>query len=266
MIESAQKELEIFKPITFVERTHKYFIEGAPSGSVSVTGFINKLKPKFDVDKWASIKAKKLGISVDEMKFIWSEKNLFSTTLGTCFHKIAESVYTGARYSVNRDELRRSLGDNLYDDLKTILPVFVDQFKDFYKNTKDTLIPVHNELIVGDLHNTRVCGTMDMLVYNTSSSQYEIYDFKTNKDITYNSAYKERYNTPLDDLDVCEFNTYSLQLSFYKYIIEKYTNLKIGALFIVWFDRVKNKPEIIKTKNLSGCIETLLSKYNFKTM
>lgn len=261
MIEHAQKELEVFNQITFVESVHKYYINGKPSAPVSVTGFISKFKPKFDVDKWSRIKAKKLGISVDEMKFIWSEKNLFSTTIGTCFHKIAESIYTGVKYHIHKDELQVSLGDGLYDDLKELLPVFVEQFKQFYKNTKDILDPIKNELVIGDLNNTKICGTIDMLVYNNRSKQYEIYDFKTNKDITYSSAYKERYYTPLNDLEVCEYNTYSLQLSFYKYIIEKYTNLKIGALYIVWFDRIKNKPEIIDVKDYTSYVKMLLDRY-----
>jgi hypothetical protein len=261
MIEPALKELEIFNQITFVESVHKYYINNEPSAPVSVTGFISKFKPKFDEDKWARIKAKKLGISVDEMKFIWSEKNLFSTTLGTCFHKIAESIYTGVKYHINKNELQASLGDSLYEDLKVLLPVFVEQFKIFYNNTKNILEPIKNELVIGDLNNTRICGTMDMLVYNNRSKQYEIYDFKTNKDITYSSTYKERYSIPLDALEVCEYNTYSLQLSFYKYIIEQYTNLKIGALYIVWFDRIKNKPEIIDVKDYTGYVEMLLDRY-----
>lgn len=265
MIEEAKKELEVFNQITFVEETHKYFINGKPSAPISVTGFISKLKPKFDEDKWAKLKAKKLGISVDEMKFIWSEKNLFSTTLGTCFHKIAESVYTGIPYTLKSDELKHSLGEASYGDLKNILPILVDQFSSFYKKTKDIIIPVKNELIIGDLDDTRICGTMDMLVYNTKSKQYEIYDFKTNKDITYNSTYGEKFSRPLENLDVCEYNTYSLQLSFYKYIIEKYTNIKIGAMYIVWFSRDKNFCETIKTRNDTDNVARILRDLKIKT-
>lgn len=258
MIEVAQKELEIFKQITFIEETHKYFINGKPSAPVSVTGFISKLKPKFDEDKWARLKAKKLGISVDEMKFIWSEKNLFSTTLGTCFHKIAESVYTGIPYTLNSAELQHSLGEESYDILKVALPTLVKQFSSFYRDTKDTLIPIKNELVIGDLNDTRICGTMDMLVYNNKSEQFEIYDFKTNRDITYSNTYGERFCKPLDDLDACEFNTYSLQLSFYKYIIEKYTNIKIGAMYIVWFNRDKDACDVIATQDFMLKIKHIL--------
>ena len=258
MIEVAQKELEIFKQITFIEEAHKYFINGKPSAPVSVTGFISKLKPKFDEDKWARLKAKKLGISVDEMKFIWSEKNLFSTTLGTCFHKIAESVYTGIPYTLNSAELQHSLGEESYDILKVTLPTLVKQFSSFYKDTKDTLIPIKNELVIGDLNDTRICGTMDMLVYNNKSEQFEIYDFKTNRDITYSNTYGEKFCKPLDDLDACEFNTYSLQLSFYKYIIEKYTNIKIGATYIVWFNRDKDAYDVIATQDFMLKIKHIL--------
>ena len=51
---------------------------------------------------------------------------------------------------------------------------------------------------------------------------------------------------PVSHLDECEFSTYSLQLSLYRYIIEYETNLKIKDCFIVWFNEKNDTYKLIK--------------------
>jgi hypothetical protein len=253
------RDLDVFNCITFEETAHKYFIDGKESAKYSVTGLINKYKPKFEEDKWARIKAKSLNISVDEMKFIWAEKNLYSTTLGTELHRLIECVYTNESYKFENDKIRLSIGEEAYKVFSNHLCAITKHFKSFYIQTRDYLQPVANELAVGDIRDTRVCGTLDMLAYNKQESCFEIYDFKTNKSITYNSTYKEKYNKPLDDLEVCEFNTYCLQLSIYKYIIEKYTSLKIKNLYIVWFNADNTDFKLIPCNYLGTRVSQILS-------
>lgn len=253
------KDLDIFNRITFEEIAHKYFIDGKESAKYSVTGLINKYKPKFEEDKWARIKAKSLNISVDEMKFIWAEKNLYSTTLGTELHRLIECVYTSEEYKFENNKIKQSIGEEAYKGFSNHLCTITKHFKNFYVHTKGYIQPVANELTVGDIEGTRVCGTLDMLAYNKQENCFEIYDFKTNKSITYSSTYKERFNKPLDDLQVCEFNTYSLQLSIYKYIIEKYTSLKIKNLYIVWFNIDNSDFKLIPCNYLGTHVSQILS-------
>lgn len=263
-VSSIDSDLEVFKCITFIENIHKYYINDEPSADKSVTGLINIFKPKFDEDKWSSIKAKSLGISQDEMKFIWKESNVFSTTLGTYFHNIAESHYTKKPLTLNKKSTINTIGEEAYKNLKVLLGTLVRQFDKFYKQTRDTLEPVRNELVIGDINDSRVCGTMDLLCYNKVTERYEIYDFKTNKNIGIRSEYKQMFLTPLDHIPLCEFNTYSLQLSIYKYILEKYTSINVGAMYVVWFRRDSDSYETIEVTDYTAYVPGILSSVKDK--
>ena len=55
-------------------------------------------------------------------------------------------------------------------------------------------------------------------------------------------------------------NTYSLQLSLYKYIIEKNTNLKLGDSYIVWFNEKNETYKPIKCYDFQKEIVKMLEK------
>lgn len=61
---------------------------------------------------------------------------------------------------------------------------------------------------------------VDMVFYNVKANEYQIWDYKTNKKLTTENKYQNLLN-PLFDLSESDINIYSLQLSLYKYIIEK---------------------------------------------
>ena len=227
--------LNCFNKIVFDEKAHTYTIDGELTNKLSVTGAINKFKPKFDTDKWANIKAKKEGITPEEIKFRWQEKALYATTFGTCVHKLIESVYLQKNVCVpDYEHIKQTLGDENCTNFKKKFVKSIEGFCSFYKKTKNNIVPIKNELVIGDLYNSKVCGTLDMLAYDKNTERYVIYDFKTNNNITYNSSYNENYFTPLQHLQVCEYNTYSLQLSIYRYIIEKYASIDIGSCCLLW--------------------------------
>ena len=255
------KQLEIFDVIVFNSEKHTYAINGQPSNPYSVTRLINSVKPRFDTDKWANIKAKKEGITPEELKFIWKEKALFSTTLGTCVHEIIESVYTGDNIlQYTRSKLTSTLGEESYLKLKEKITKCVNLFKKFYTDTRDNLIPIKNELIIGDINDTRICGTLDFLAYNNKTGNVEIYDFKTNNSITTSNPYGETFYYPLKDLDICEYNTYTLQLSLYQFIIEKYTNIKIDKKYILWLNDNNTNYQLIEVPYLKNAVQHLLNE------
>jgi hypothetical protein len=247
--EEDSSSLQCFDKIVFNEDTHTYCIGEEPTSKYSVTSAISKFKPKFDTDKWANIKAKKEGITADEMKFRWQEKALYATTLGTSVHKLIESVYLNSgHYTPDYKYVQETLGNDNYLNFQKKFLNSVEGFCAFYKKTKYNITPIKNEFVVGDLNDSKVCGTLDMLAYNQTTKQYEIYDFKTNNNFTYKSAYNEYYFKPLQHLQVCEYNTYSLQLSIYRYIIEKYTNISIGACYVLWLPGDTSSYQVIETK------------------
>ena len=103
---------------------------------------------------------------------------------------------------------------------------------------------------------------LDMLVYNTKLKQFEILDYKTNKNITHYSVYKSKMRYPVEHLDSCEVNTYSLQLSLYKYFIEKYTGIAIGACRVIWFNTKNDNYKVITLNKLDEEVYLILNDYS----
>jgi hypothetical protein len=76
---------------------------------------------------------------------------------------------------------------------------------------------------------------------------FEIWDWKTNKYFTFNSERGDNFLGKLSLLELCDLEIYSLQLSAYKYIIEKYCNIKLGQSHLVWLSHLNESYEVIKT-------------------
>ena len=103
---------------------------------------------------------------------------------------------------------------------------------------------------------------LDMLAYNTLTEQFEIFDFKTNKKFAKASNFEKNLLTPVNHLDECEFNIYSLQLSLYKMFIQKYTDIKIDKLKIVWFSVLNDAYQVIELKYYPEECLALLNKFS----
>lgn len=253
-------DLRVFDCITFLHSTHQYLINNQPSAPISVTGLLGKYKEKFDTEKWAAIKAEKLGITPDEMKAVWKLNNLYSTHRGTILHNYIENYYNNKIVPYNKEEVEKDLGSDEHNRLRDEIQILVKQFKDFYKDTPD-LLPLKKEFVVGDIIGTRICGMLDLIAYNTKNNTFEIYDYKTNKEIKFASKYKKQLLSPLDDIDECEFNVYSLQLNVYKHFIEKYTKIKIDKLYVVWFNVKNDTYQLIPLLDMQDKVKIILEDY-----
>lgn len=260
MLKELQK-LKVFDRITFYDSDHTYKIGGEPSAKVSVTGLVNTVKEKFDEEKWAGIKAKEMGITPEEMKLLWKKNNQMATYQGSTLHNYIDNYYQNKVKPYNRDLAKAILGDVLHDMMYKNLKVLVKQFNNFYSDTSEYILPIKNEFVVGDLGGTRICGMLDMLAYNTLSESFEIYDFKTNKRFSEKSEFEKKLLFPVEHLDECELNIYSLQLSLYKIFIQKYTDIKIDKLKIVWFSVSNEDYKVIELKFFGEECNTLLEHY-----
>lgn len=253
-------DLRVFDCITFLHTTHQYLINNQPSAPISVTGLLGKYKEKFEADKWAAIKAEKIGTSPEELKKEWKQNNLYSTHRGTILHNYIENYYNNKIVPYNKEEVERDLGRDEHNRLRDEIQLLVKQFKNFYADTPD-ILPLKKEFVVGDIAGTKICGMVDLIAYNTRNDTFEIYDYKTNKEIKFTSKFKKQLLPPLDDVDECEFNTYSLQLNIYKYFIEKYTKIKIEKLYIVWFNIKNENYQLIPLLDMQDKVELILKDY-----
>ena len=103
-----------------------------------------------------------------------------------------------------------------------------------------------------------IAGTIDLVTQNKKTGVYDIYDWKTSKKIEMRSYGNKRgtHEVTKKIMD-CNFYHYSLQMSLYRYILEKYYDIEINNNHIVHLrdDGVKT----ISTPNMKNEISAMLN-------
>jgi ATP-dependent exoDNAse (exonuclease V) beta subunit len=245
-------ELAKFNNIKYYDKSHKYYI--GDKELVSATTFIGKFKPKFDTDGMAESYAAKRGLKVEDVKNDWDFKRDFSTVKGSALHNYAENWWNNKVFPYDESTSIKMWG---IDPVKEPLGKCIKLFHKFHADASENLIPVKMELVVGD-EELGIAGMVDCLFWNKKTQELQIWDYKTNKEIKTSNSFSQYFDKPISHLDVCELNTYSLQLSLYKYIIEKNTGLKIGGTYLIWINEVNDNYKVIKCKDLTAEIVTML--------
>lgn len=233
-------ELNKFSGITFIEEDHSYFYNG--KRCTSVTSLVSKFQKPFD-DIIAVKYAKKHGLDVGYVRNMWKENGEETAFVGSEVHKYAENIFFSKHYTPE------------WNPRTEVLCRMIDKFHD---DSRLTLIPIRAELIIGD-EALGLCGMIDKLFYNTVSKEIEIWDYKTSKKIDRYSTYKKFFTNRLSHLQDCEFVKFSLQLSAYKKIIEKNTNIKIGNSYICWINEVNDTYKVIKTDFLEREVDIMFN-------
>jgi hypothetical protein len=255
---------ESFKDIRFVEKDHKYKINGELSKS-SVTTLLKKYTVEFDSEKIAKNVSFKNGKNVKEILKEWDFKRNYSCFKGTEFHKYVENFLN--RKFVSLDDigfknLLISEGIDNFDEQKNaykeIMKNMVLNFLNFYTWYSENYYFLKSEFVVGDIES-KICGTIDNLSMNKQTKNLSILDYKTNQTIKKKGFKGQKMLMEMSHLDDCEFTKYSLQLHMYKHIIEKNTSFKVDDLRIVWFPE-KDKYEIINPLHLEKEAEFILQK------
>jgi len=245
-------ELDKFSDVKYFDGPHKYYIDGVQL--TSATKFIGKFKPKFETEKIAIQYAKKRGLDYKDVISEWDLKRDVSTTKGSLLHDYAENWWNNKEFPYQNSEIIKEFGhDIISDSFEKCKKIFLK----FYNDSKRSLVPVKMELVVGD-KDYGIGGMVDCFFYNKKSKMLEIWDYKTNKAINEKNNYGEKFKSPISHLDVCEINTYSLQLSLYKHLIQKNTNLKLGNSYLIWINEANENYKIFKCKDLEAEIKLMI--------
>jgi len=206
----------------FDPEIHKYEIDGTVFNSV--TTIISRFFTIFNADE-AIEKMKKgrnwnpnhkyWGMQDYEIKQNWEEKGMKAARQGTFLHEQIEKFYLGQKYEK---------------------PEEFTHFLQFERD-HDFLSPYRTEWRIFD-ENFKIAGTIDFIAKN--GEQYEMYDWKRSLKVInkFNGApiTENRWDRGLDglsDIDDTSFNHYVLQLSIYRYLIEKNYDIGISKMFIV---------------------------------
>ena len=294
------KELMVFNHIKYYDEPHIYYINGEKT--ISCTGLIHKFTTDFEEgvnkpDKWAEKqghfytptsmadkyahkqnyypmdsdpydrpdydkpKPVEEWVSEKDIDKLWKYKNHHATYEGSTLHDYAEN------YLSNRimPEPKVSPEGLKFEEIEETYEVMKQHFHNFYNDTvaKGKLIPVKSELVIGD-KDLMLCGMVDQLFWNERYQCYQIWDWKTNTKLRMKSDYGNKMKGPLYMLDDCEFNTYSLQLSVYKKIIEMNTNIKLGESSIVWFNEENQNYKVITCNDYSDHVDNMFETLKTK--
>lgn len=225
-----------FGDIKFLEEGHKYFI--GEDEYLPVSSVIKIYEPSVDWDKKAEDYARKYGKNKEEVQKSWKLNNLKSTISGTRTHEFGES-YTNLL--CGHPELICEQNKNQYvKEFNCLIPTYPkeDAIKKFFDELPDYLHPIGAEFKMSTKYikdASPVCGTCDLLFYNSKDDGIEIFDWKTNKSLI--NEYSRKFGTMMYG-PLCMFideplSHYTVQFNCYQRMLES-IDLKIIGRTLVW--------------------------------
>jgi len=254
-----------FNKIKFHDDIHKYYLGN--KNLISVTTVLHKYQEEFDAYYWSNRKKEELQLSQEEVLLYWKALNVKSQIKGSAIHNYAELLYNNKIYKYDNErsltllgkehiEILARKGEKTIEEEFKIVKTYVDNF---YNDSYGKLIPIKTEFVVFD-EEWELAGMMDILFWNVTKQCFQIWDWKTNKELNKESKYKIKLKKVLNHLQDCEFDIYSLQLTTYKRIIERNTGIKIEGCYIVWFNEVNENYKILQCNDYSDEINMIMSK------
>ena len=253
------KELDkAFGDFKFFEEDHHYEYKGKDVG-ISVTRFIEQYAQEFKQQEIAERVAKRDGKTVQEVLDEWKYKNQFACAKGSTCHEFAQSIWTATDWEMIKF-------DDSEEYKKAVLKINI-QATNFMIDYSDRLEHLADEYIVGSSEYD-IASAIDHLFINKLTGELVLVDYKTNSFLSgYNKkAYKKAMKVPLQHLNDDAIHHYYIQLSIYRYLIEKYTNLKVSEMFIVYFSENIENYEIIDIPYLKNEVEKILENRRCKNM
>ena len=261
-IEEVKKELEKFNDFKFYEDGHYYEYKGKRVG-ISVTRLIEEYANEFDQQAIAEKVAIRDNKTVEEVLAEWEYKNKFACAKGSNCHTYAQSIWSDEPYYLQDFD-----GSQHFKD--TCLKIF-EQADRFQSDYKDIYEHIQDEQVVGSAEYD-IASAVDHLFYNKLTGEVDLIDYKTNSilkgynDDEKNRRYTKKMKVPLHKIDDDAIHHYYIQLSIYKYLIEKYTNIKIANLIIVYMSENIENYEIIDIPYLKEEVEEILENRRVKNM
>ena len=255
-----KNELKKFNDFEFFENGHYYEYKGQRVG-ISVTTLIGQYENEFDAETVAERVATRDGKTTQEILKEWKYKNEFSKVKGSTCHEYAQHLWN------NKKWLWTGWGNDEYESeiFSHTCDYIFEQSRNFYEDYKNKLEHLADEFIIGS-EEYDIASAIDHLFINKQTGGLVLVDYKTNSDIYKGEKYAKNMKVPLSHLKDTTLNHYYLQLSIYKYLLEKYTDLKVDEFFIVWFSENIENYEIIDVPYLKDEVIKILENRRIKNM
>ena len=243
-----QEKLTYFKDSNFKfdEATHTYTYVDNREVVVydSVTHFLSQFKKPFNSDYIAYCVAKKRETTKAIVLNEWKEISDTALVLGTNVHKWIEDFYNkkNPQMPLHEEEKKR-----------------VEKFLSIYEEKLHKLTPIHQELRIFS-KKWKLAGTIDCL-FNLTEYNF-VGDWKTNKKFTTDSdidGRRQKLLWPFDDMWDNSLNSYSIQTSLYRLILQEEADYKTDGAFLCWIGP-HEKPKIYKSVDVRERLYNFLQK------
>lgn len=260
-LEEVKKELKMFDKFTFFEEDHHYECNDKKVG-ISVTRLIEEYSNPFDQQGIAEKVALRDNKDVTQVLQEWSYKNKFACAKGHTCHEYAQSLWSNNKPDID-------YFDKSTEYVQACDKIFI-QAGLFYRDFSNKFIHIQDEQLVGS-EEYDICSAIDHLFLDEEGNVWLI-DYKTNSilkgynDDEKNRKYTKKMLIPLQNIKDDSLNHYYLQLSIYKYLIEKYTNIKIYKTMIVYMSENIENYELIETPYLENEVKEILKIRRVKNM
>ena len=211
------------------------------SSWLSASGMISKITVPFDKMTAAQRVADREGFTVEQVLQSWELEGKMAIDKGNVLHRAVKSDFQ----FINKGE---------YTTLEqaNILAGFAKKYIEDIESRG-----IIKEGFLSD-SEYRVYGYFDYLHYDATTKQVVLTDWKTNKKIDVFNRF-ENFLQPITSLNASKLNIYSLQLNFYKFIIEKNTNIKIDRMEIVHINGKDENYRVIPVGNMQLRIKKILN-------
>ena len=201
------------KTISLIEPGHKYVLETNPSLKFrSVTEIVGDYFEAFDkhtiANNLVSNNPKYMHLQAEDLIAKWDAARDY----GTKIHKEIEDYLKESKYP---------------EEVKSVYAV---EWLKKYQLKSD--VDIFSEIKVYSTE-LNIAGSIDILAHDKKADTYEVIDWKTSKNIETKSFKNKMGTHPVtSNLQDCKFVHYSLQLSFYRYLLEQYYGLTINNQLI----------------------------------
>lgn len=203
-----KEKLNYWKDPKFVFNEEEHIYTYEKEKFISVTTFVHDFLPKFDENYHAKRIADREGVHYEEILQKWKETARIACDLGTETHVWIENFYN----------------DNVLPDPENERVLErVNKFKKIHTDWLKKFKPVSQELRLFS-KKWKIAGTTDALFYYPENKGLYVGDWKTNKEYKHDNHPKGTYNKMLPPFEknwVNEHNTYSVQVSLYRLILEE---------------------------------------------
>lgn len=226
--------------LKFDEVQHKYTLNGKEM--ISVTTLVEQCFEQFDADYWAARKAPQMGITPEELKTKWEANAQQARDLGTAMHDKIEKYYMGITSES--------------DETFSLFLNFASQH---------TLHPYRTEWRIYD-EEYGVAGTLDFLEYQNGI--FTIYDWKRSEKLIKNgcvekeSPFRKKALCPISHISDTTYFHYALQVSIYRYILEKNYGINVSQNRLAVFHPKNGRYHLIDLPYLKDEVITIFKYFN----